>query len=396
MLDIRSYIADYLLSHGKVFFPGLGTLKITQKGAGVRGGKFSPPSTSLKFTSEVIPEEDNHFPGLIAENERCSLEDARQAILEYIDEIRFAFNKGEAFTMEGICRFFIDEDNNIEVMKDPGLIIDPENYGLESFEVEGFEEMKTREETKLQETSSAKETQKEKIELVLDVEHDMRKFEETYVSPVRKEPAVPHAEKRESVKRPIVPEYPFYEMPDHHRRNRKLLIGAIASAFIVVLAIVIISQVSDSWNKRINRNEIFRSSKDLEVNDDFSNLKDEDFDFDEMVGEMQKEGETSPALEGEGSVEPGSAESGAEGLPAPGGNYIEYHIIAGSFSAYENARELQQQLTLLGYPSLVIEPRTGIYRVSAISFRDKVTALNELVKFREKTGMESSWLMNLE
>ncbi|MBE0653045.1 MAG: SPOR domain-containing protein, partial [Bacteroidales bacterium] len=395
--DIRSYIADYLLSHGKVFFPGLGTLKITQKGAGVRGGKFSPPSASLKFTSEDIPEEDNHFPGLIAEKERCSLEDARQAILEYIDEIRFAFNKGEAFTMEGICRFFIDEDNNIEVMKDPGFIIDPENYGLESFEMEGFEEMKTKGETKLHEASGAKETQKEKIELVLDVEHDMRKFEETYVSPVRKEPAVNHIEKRESVKRPEVPEYPFYEIPDQHRRNRKLLIGAITSAFIVVIAIVIISQVSDSWNKRINRNEIFRSSQDLEVDDDFSNLKDEDFDFDGMLDEMQKESGTSPALEGVGPVEqPESSESGAESLPAPGESYIEYHIIAGSFSSYENARELQQQLTLLGYPSLVIEPRTGIYRVSAISFRDKVTALNELVKFREKTGMESSWLMNLE
>jgi len=76
--------------------------------------------------------------------------------------------------------------------------------------------------------------------------------------------------------------------------------------------------------------------------------------------------------------------------------YIEYHIIAGSFESGSNAQELQQKLTMAGYPSMILNTGDGFYRVSANSYTDKEKALQELYLFREREQMENAWLMALE
>jgi hypothetical protein len=77
------------------------------------------------------------------------------------------------------------------------------------------------------------------------------------------------------------------------------------------------------------------------------------------------------------------------------GEYKEFHIIAGSFKDKVNAGILQQSLTEKGYPAVVIQQGDRLYRVSAISFKDKATGLRELNQFKQSTKNNAAWLLSL-
>jgi len=76
--------------------------------------------------------------------------------------------------------------------------------------------------------------------------------------------------------------------------------------------------------------------------------------------------------------------------------YEEFHIIAGSFKDKVNAGILQKSLTEQGYPALVIQQGDQLYRVSAVSFKDKEEGLQELSRFKQKTRNNAAWLLKLK
>jgi hypothetical protein len=76
--------------------------------------------------------------------------------------------------------------------------------------------------------------------------------------------------------------------------------------------------------------------------------------------------------------------------------YQEYHIIAGSFKDKVKAGILQQNLTEKGYPALVIQQGDQLYRVSALSFRNKEQGLQALGQFKQKTKNNAAWLLGLK
>ena len=425
-MNIHTYISEFLLKHETLNMPGLGKIKKTRTEARLENDGIRPPESRLIFTPEEGADDDNPLAKDIAAGEDISLEEANQRFLEFIDDIKFAFNKGEAYTIEGVCTLLLDENNNVRLDQDPDFIGDPESYGLDSL---GFEDKEKdpveKQDVTEEETEEEKEFHSEKMAWVLDEEQDMHKFEETYITgsynkkeqdekpPEKKEISEeePQKEKIEPPQEPPppppTPPYSPTTVMEMRKRagRRRLNIGlAIAGvAILIVAAFIFIPIRLDFFENEINFDDIFGTSEEMEVNDDFSDIKDEEFDFDEMVDDMEKDLDSASKMENALDV-PDAAEEEQAGTPAEEEQpvtaaeeeYVEYHIIAGSFRDYENAKELQQELTMQGYPSLLIEPRPGIYRVSAISYKDKVTALNKLVEFREKTGMETAWLMNLE
>ena len=425
-MNIHTYISEFLLKHETLNMPGLGKIKKTRTGARLENDGIRPPESRLIFTPEEGADDDNPLAKDIVAGEDISLEEANQRFLEFIDDIKFAFNKGEAYTIEGVCTLLLDENNNVRLDQDPDFIGDPESYGLDSL---GFEDKEKdpveKQDVTEEETEEEKEFHSEKMAWVLDEEQDMHKFEETYITgsynkkeqdekpPEKKEISEeePQKEKIEPPQEPPppppTPPYSPTTVMEMRKRagRRRLNIGlAIAGvAILIVAAFIFIPIRLDFFENEINFDDIFGTSEEMEVNDDFSDIKDEEFDFDEMVDDMEKDLDSASKMENALDV-PDAAEEEQAGTPAEEEQpvtaaeeeYVEYHIIAGSFRDYENAKELQQELTMQGYPSLLIEPRPGIYRVSAISYKDKVTALNKLVEFREKTGMETAWLMNLE
>ncbi len=419
-MDIQNYIAAFLLTHDKLHFPGLGTIVIVHSGANVEKARISPPGSELVFTSEENADEENHFAGYLAEQENISDEEAMQRFLEFIDEIKFAFNKTDSFTIPGVCTLALDEDNNVNLEQDRDFIADPEYYGLESFEIDSLRDAEEDERDsgeKETEPEERKDFYSEKMGWVLDEEQDMHKFEETYIrgsaNNVRKfdkreEKEEQSATEKESQRSfpdpPPPPPPPVSPAPPGasgkmkrkgRRRGLRIALTITGIVILIIAAFILIPVKTEIFTNDIDFHDIFGSSGEMEVNDNFSDVKDEEFDFDEMVDGLGDELDSSARMENALGMPEESSEKAAS-VDGDKEEYIEYHIIAGSFRDYENARELQQELTLMGYPSLIIEPGNGIYRVSAISFRDKVTALNELVAFREKTGLSTAWLMNLE
>lgn len=393
-LNIQNYIADALTFRKNVYFPGLGTLKIVRHDADIDEGSFIPPQSELVFsTGETLPDDD-FLVKKISDGEEISKEEANQRILEYIDEIKFAFNKGEEHSIPGVCKLRMDDDNNIKLVADTEFMPDPNEFGLERFELEGFEKEDAGDYE--YDEGSEKDQKSERIELALDGDPDMHKFEETYISRKQSE-----EEKEEiTTSPPLPPEtppaFPEPEASDNGRSNRNF-IWIISGTIVVILAALILIPLKTSlFNESIDFDDIFGGSKELEVNDDFSDVEDEEFNFDEMVNEMEKDIDSSTRMENVLVPIESGEQLPSESVDEAVKEYVEYHIIAGSFRDLENAQDLQKELTLLGYPSLIIEPGNGVYRVSAISYKDKVTALNELVKFREASGLSTAWLMNLE
>ncbi len=376
-----------------------------------------PPGAKLIFTTEEVAEDEDFLAEYITEKDKISLEEAKQQILEFIDEIKFAFNKGADFKIEGVCSLSVDDNNNIKLVQDSDFIGDPESYGLESLPLKKEDEGKGKDAKEVgSEPEEEKEFYSEKIAWVLDENQDMHKFEETYVTghfrkeedtDIEKEKiSTDEASQKEEIKipqepspPPVFPSYPPEPAREMRarpgRRRLNIGLGIAGITILIVAALIFIPVQLDFFKDEINFDDIFGRSGEMEVNDDFSNIQDDDFNFDKMVEDLEQDIDSAARMENALDI---PEEIAQEEKPSPVAEeeYVEYHVIAGSFRDYENAKELQQELTLQGYPSLIIEPVTGIYRVSAVSYRNKVTALNELVKFREKTGLSTAWLMNLE
>jgi hypothetical protein len=71
---------------------------------------------------------------------------------------------------------------------------------------------------------------------------------------------------------------------------------------------------------------------------------------------------------------------------------VEFHIIAGSFREFGNARELMKKLEAQGFTPRILAGGE-YFRVSAGSYPDKENANLALSEIRELEGMDSAWLL---
>ena len=441
-MTIQEYSKEVLVYNERLILPGMGCIKIARQTARVKGKKLTPPGAGLIFDpSESM--DDEVLSKKISEAEDTSIEEARQRVLEFVDEIRFALDQGEKYSMEGFCTFFRNDDNEIVIEKDPGLDLSFESFGLDSFELEDFEGEEEAEEIEKEftgneivtaeeveqggETGSADETkngdfsgstvdtgsasEKETGDVPEVHKEDDAKArvdsetepEPEIISEVTEKTGEESSEsiqenveeKKEATEvwdKPPEPVLPVYESHYRRRRKKKKTWIILSSILIfLLLAIIIIPIKTDLLGDRFDIRRLFKD-EELNIDDDFTDAEEGEFSFDRMVNELESDIDSATSPENALGIKPGNQ---AE-VNVNEADYTEYHIIAGSFRDLENAQELQKSLSLEGYPSLIIKLDNGIYRVSVISFRDKATALNKLVEFRAKSGMSEAWLMNLE
>lgn len=71
----------------------------------------------------------------------------------------------------------------------------------------------------------------------------------------------------------------------------------------------------------------------------------------------------------------------------------EFHIIAGSFREFGNARDLMNKMENQGYITRILNSGNEYFRVSIGSYSDKENATLALTEIRELPGMESAWLL---
>ena len=399
-LAINEYIRDLLLFNERVIFPGFGALEIRRKPAKISGEKIAPPEPVLGFDPE-LKRDDGLLSAKVAQAEDINQDEAKERVLEFVDAIIFNFNKGERFHIEGVCTMFQDEDNTIRVAKDPSLNLDFDSFGLDTLEIEPLTEEEPGDLAPSEEPLSGNESSGDEESPGEQVEKQDEESPEEGMGRTGRE-----AEEETEEEDAWVPDGagipPLDNIPEEYVReghdgggkSNKNTIWILSGAIVVVLsALVIMTLKTDMLDGSFDLGSIFKSSDStLQVDDDFSDLSDDDFEFDSMVDELENEIDSSTSIEH--AMAPPAAEEKVAGSTPAGFN--EYHIIAGSFRDKENALELQQKLTMAGYQSVILKRGDGYFRVSAAAFNDKQTALNTLDRFRKAKGMGSAWVMSLK
>lgn len=356
-LNLSEYIKDQLLFNESATLAGLGSFEINRVSSRIEGNRIIPPVISVVFNPDKTL--DN---GLLARSissaEEITEDEAEQKILEVVDEIIFALNKGEQYVFPGFGILFRDSENIYRFMKDKDFQIDFEAAGLESFELDPFtepSEVKQNEPVTTRESTDPKEPA------------DENRFAESEVSESREAgPDITH--------------------PAPNTRSSRIVWILAGAAVVILFSFILVkytTNILDGQGTLMNDNEMAAEDSELPVDEDSQRDIDVNSELGAVIDSMAMQ---ENALAPEETTEPGLTETGP---------YSEYHIIAGSFADRVNAEVMQQALTEKGYPAIILQQGDKLYRVSAISFRDKKTGLNELKRFRENTRNNAAWLLSL-
>jgi len=139
---IGKYIRQLLTDKKVVVFPGFGSLQLQESGNPfpAKGGTLSPPGSSIMFDSGNS-KDDGVLAEAYASGENIDEEESRQQVLELVDAIKFAFDKGESYLLAETGTLSRDEDGKVIFQIVPDWILEPDQYGLETMELLELDEL---------------------------------------------------------------------------------------------------------------------------------------------------------------------------------------------------------------------------------------------------------------
>jgi cell division septation protein DedD/nucleoid DNA-binding protein len=375
-----------LLTEGKtVILPGFGNLKIQQapKGSPVSGGKLPPPGLRVVFDASFS--KDNGTLALhLSEHAAMDYEEARQRVLEQVDAIRFALDKGEACMLAGAGEFRRDDDGKVHFSPEKDWMLDPGQYGLEALELTELGEKDGTAESKAG-PEEGREDAGEKAAAVTES-----------ADPGRGAPAsAQDGGKRERKPPPYtvpVADIRAREEEKSHRKTRLWrVIWIVASILVVVLALLLFIPA--------DKMSFLGGGKQQPDPALLQHAPAREEAVDETPA-LQQGDEREPLDESAAGPE-GEQDAGEQEIPAIAPEEVDpapvmsekYYLIAGSFRNVVNASELQDKLNQQGYEAVVIATENRMYRVSVAAFSDKREAERELYRLKTQPGLQSLWLL---
>jgi nucleoid DNA-binding protein len=370
MLNISDYIRDLLLFQEKLTLPGLGSFELIRKSAVLEDQEITPPVSNIIFNPDIAGE-DHTLASKIADAEEIEMEEAKERVLGFINELRQTLNNGESYTMEGFGKLYLDTNNNYVFEKDEKLILDFGTSGFEPFELEAIEEFPEQE--AIEELPEQEEEISSKSETIENTVDNIQ-------TPGINEPL--HHDPVEEAKPPSE----LYDLIDEKKSNRNFIRILSGSIVVILISFIILAITTDLLD---NLSTGLFKSHEKTATSVVSPVETEEAD--EYERNMEAAIDSLTRLEHALRI----PEDNQQELSVPV-LYSEYHIIAGSFSSQKNADELQKELSLKGFPSRIIDRGDGFYRVSALSFSDKAKALQELDVFRTNTSFKSAWVLGLK
>ena len=377
-LALLEYIKDQLLFYNSVTLPGLGSFEIRRTSAVIKGKKIVPPGANIIFNQEKSLD-DKILSNSIAAAEEISLEEAGQKVLECIDLILFALNKDEVYIFEGFGKLFRDSENVIRFEKDPDFKIEFESFGLESFELDPIEEL-LQENRPIESENTTEQAENKSGKSISEVKA------KTFV-PVE----TPELAEVDAVENEYTSEKSLNtSIPKETKNNRGIFWILTGAVIVILISFVLISLSTDLLDNKTF--SIFNANQDEKTG---LFPEDDNWDLESSLNSDLGEAIDSMTLQ-ENALTIQETSAPEVQTIQPSGEYLEYHIIAGSFKDKVNAGIMQQALTEKGYPALVIQQGDNLYRVSAISFKDKEEGLRELDQFKDKTKNNAAWLLSLK
>jgi cell division septation protein DedD len=369
-VTIGASIKKLLEERKRVILPGFGNLEISESESGISPSakRIDPPGVSIRFDSSYS-KDDGLLASAISEGGEVDLDEATQQVLELVDAIRFALDKGESYVLEEAGTFTRDDDGKIRFRAAKDWVISPDQFGLESMDLLELEDQ------------------------VPDQVPDQAAKEEEKEATSPEKPAEPVRITKPSFQPPKQEVRPKHEpwkkeKQKPHRKTRLWrIIWSVAGVLIIVLIVLI--ALPEEKLQLLDRQEVkdqpSAEGRDVDSRDASSDTRTEET---ETTGEEC--GTPAPEPEVTRPVEEPVAETPA--VPVPREN--TFFLVVGSFKNLANASELQDNLTERGYKAEVIITENRMYRVSAASYPSREEAERGLIHLKKVPGMENSWLLH--
>ena len=142
--NISKLLQQLLSSNNRVSLPGLGAFKVAYTPASfINGGTgMTPPSKHIDFSSAEMWN-DHLLENALAKKQGCSLEEAKQQLAEFVEQIERSLAKKQpvVFAGLGVLRLTDDEEYRFKAEKNEQL--NSESYGL--IEIEMMPQFKVEE-----------------------------------------------------------------------------------------------------------------------------------------------------------------------------------------------------------------------------------------------------------
>jgi cell division septation protein DedD len=349
---LGKYIKQLLDERKRIILPGFGNLEVKETGSGVpaSGKIIDPPGLMVRFDAGYS-KDDGMLASVFASGEKLDEDEAKQRVLELVDAIKYALDKGEPYTLPDAGTFTRDDDGKVHFKSDPNWVVEPDQYGLESMELLELEELPEEEE----EVPEITDTPKPAPDKIVDVEPKPSQPTEPVKTRVIPQPKP----------RPVVKQ-------DRHINKWKVIWMVAGGLIIVLIGLILIPS-----DKKRNPEQITPTvtEKPLVPSEDPTTV-------DTQI-------EDSPTSEdNESEVVPETNES------QPAVEKPKFFVIAGSFKHLRNASDLQDQLKARGYPAEVMITENRMYRVSVATFASKGEAETGLAGLKSVSGLESCWLLS--
>ncbi|MCP4313875.1 MAG: hypothetical protein GY790_21685 [Bacteroidetes bacterium] len=372
-MTIGNSIKQLLEERKRVILPGFGNLEVKESGGSVTtsGKRIDPPGLTIRFDSSYS-KDDGVLAAAFTKAGGVDKEEAEQQVLELVDAIRFALDKGENYPLDDTGIFRRDEEGKTFFQADPSLMLEPDQYGLGSMDLLELEDLPLEED---------KATQ-----AVPESEPVPKAAEEPVPEPVEKtEPAekpIPGPAPRPIAKTVSQPYEPWKQEKAKSRSGLWRVIWIVTGVLVVVLVALIFVPAGKLgiFGKKELHEQAIQAEEPAATPEIPDQHQAEEVETDE-----------TPQSEPE---QPVVKEAEPEPVPAQPENH--FFIIAGSFKHLGNASELQDKLKDSGYPAEVMITENRMYRVSVDSYSTRQEAESSMARMKSEPGLESCWLLSNE
>ena len=336
---IGKYIRQLLNDSKRVVFPGFGNLEVKEvKGAvSQTGGKINPPGLTVKFDSG-FSKDDGLLAATMVYGEGMKQEDADQRVLELIDAIKFALDKGEPFLLHETGTFLKDDNGKVHFQTVSDWVLEPDHYGLESLDLLELEELpkeETNRETRVPEKAPP-------------------------VAPVKAHEPQPSGR-------------------SGRINNRWRAIYIVTGALIVILLALIFIPTGRKGDPA-RKSSILKHKPPIEAVPQNGQDQEENTAEETIPGSQENQTKAIEVQPEEQKTDPVAA--------------TPFYIIAGSFKHLQNASEMQDQLKARGYKSEVLITENRMYRVTVASYATEAEAERALSGMKSEPGLKSAWILS--
>lgn len=134
-MNIDKYIGDLLYSHDCVIVPDFGGFVANYSPARIHPTQhtFSPPSKNISFNKN-LKSNDGLLANAIATAEKLSFAEASRKVSEYVESCVKALKNGKRFSIENVGTLYFDVEHNLQFEPDAAV-----NYLLDSFGLASFQ-----------------------------------------------------------------------------------------------------------------------------------------------------------------------------------------------------------------------------------------------------------------